>query len=223
MKADFCHILKRLFFVPGSCSTVFLYLSMVFVVCLLLSNVLAAKLIKVGSFSVSAGILIFPISYIINDVLSEVYGYEKTRSIIYCGFALNVFMVLIFEFAILLPAPMWFEHADAFQIILGSTPRTVLAGLVAYLFGSLVNARVLTRMKSRHDNSFGVRAIVSTIYGETTDSLLFVPIAFLGAMPCNQMLIMIGIQVVVKTFYETICLPVTTIVLNKIKVVENIE
>lgn len=201
-------------------SSVFLYLSIVFVVCLLLSNILAAKLLKIGDFSVTSGILVFPISYIINDILSEVYGYKKAKRVIICGFALNVFMVLIFELAIILPAPEWFQNGDAFKTILGTTFRTVLAGLSAYLFGSLVNSKVMTVMKGKQNNKFGIRAIVSTIFGEATDSLIFVPIAFLGTMPINEMLMMILIQVVIKTVYEIICLPVTTVIVKK---VENYE
>lgn len=204
-------------------STIFLYLSIVFIVCFLLSNILASKLLKFGTFSVSAGILVFPISYIINDVLSEVYGYTKAKKIIVLGFILNIFMAIIFKLAIILPAPDFFENSHAFEIILGSTPRIVLAGLVAYLFGSLVNAKVVDKMKKNSKNRFFVRAILSTIFGETVDSLIFVPIAFFGTMPFLQMLIMILLQVILKTLYEVICLPITTLVVCKIKRYERKE
>ena len=204
-------------------STIFLYLSIVFIVCFLLSNILASKLLKFGTFSVSAGILVFPISYIINDVLSEVYGYTKAKKIIVLGFILNIFMAIIFKLAIILPAPDFFENSHAFEIILGSTPRIVLAGLVAYLFGSLVNANVVDKMKKNPKNRFFVRAILSTIFGETVDSLIFVPIAFFGTMPFLQMLIMILLQVILKTLYEVICLPITTLVVSKIKRYERKE
>lgn len=204
-------------------STIFLYLSIVFIVCFLLSNILASKLLKFGTFSVSAGILVFPISYIINDVLSEVYGYTKAKKIIVLGFILNIFMAIIFKLAIILPAPDFFENSHAFEIILGSTPRIVLAGLVAYLFGSLVNAKVVDKMKKISKNRFFVRAILSTIFGETVDSLIFVPIAFFGTMPFLQMLIMILLQVILKTLYEVICLPITTLVVSKIKRYERKE
>lgn len=200
-----------------SYSPFFLYLAITFVVCLLLSNILAAKLLKIGRFSVTAGVLVFPISYIINDILSEVYGYEKAKKIILCGFVLNVFMVLIFQLAFIIPSPEWFTNDEAFKLILGSTPRTVLAGLVAYLLGSLVNAKVLTKMKAKENNKFGIRAIVSTLFGEATDSLIFVPIAFLGSVPFMEILGMIFIQVVIKTSYEIVCLPVTSILVKKVK------
>lgn len=200
-----------------TCSMIFLYLSVVYVVCLLLSNILASKLLKLGTYSITAGILVFPISYIINDILAEVYGYNKARKVIICGFALNIFMVLIFELAIWLPSPEWFQNGEAFKTILGTTFRTVTAGLLAYLFGSIVNAKVMSKMKRKANNKFGIRAIVSTIYGETTDSLIFVPIAFLGLMPIDQLLIMIGLQIFVKTLYEVICLPLTTVIVKKVR------
>lgn len=203
-------------------SELFIILSIVFVTCLLMSNILAAKLLKIGAYSITAGVLIFPVSYIINDIFSEIYGFEKTKKVIYIGFIMNIFMVLIFSLAIFLPAPIWFENSDAFALILGTTPRTCFASLVAYLFGSLINAKVLVKMKGKANNKFGVRAIVSTICGEFVDSLLFVTIAFIGKTPHNQLISMIIIQVILKTLYEIICLPVTGIVVNKIKKYEKI-
>ncbi len=203
-------------------SELFLYLAVVFVVCLLLSNILAAKLLKVGVYSVTAGVLVFPISYIINDIISEVYGFDKAKKIIVFGFLMNIFMVLVFSLAIIIPAPVWFKNGEAFKTILGSTTRNCFASLIAYLFGSLVNAKVLVKMKENKNNKFGVRAIVSTIFGEFTDSLLFVCIAFIGSISFNQFITMIAIQVVLKTLYEFICLPVTSKIINKVKEYENI-
>lgn len=198
----------------NTCSMLFLYLSIIFVVCLLLSNILAAKLLKVASFSVSAGVLVFPISYIINDILAEVYGYQKAKSIIVCGFIMNIFMAVVFIIAIALPSPEWFENDTYFELVLGSTPRTVLAGLFAYLFGSLVNAKVLSKMKARANSRFGVRAIASTVFGEATDSIIFVLGAFGGTISLQQMFGMMFIQVVLKTFYEIACLPLTIVIVN---------
>lgn len=198
-------------------STIFLYLSIVFVVCLLLSNILAAKLLKIGPYSVTSGVLVFPISYIINDILAEVYGYKKAKKVIIFGFIMSLFMVIIFSLAIFLPAPVWFENSEAFKTILGSTPRIAFAGFVAYLLGSLANAKVLVKMKGNNESKFGIRAIVSTIAGEGIDSLIFVPISFFGTISTEQMLQMILIQVIIKTVYEIICLPLTTFVLGKVK------
>ena len=203
-------------------SELFLFLSIVFITCLLISNILAAKLLKIGSYSVTSGVLVFPISYIINDIFSEIYGYEKAKKVILFGFIMNIFMVLVFSLAIALPAPIWFENSDAFKLILGSTPRTCFASLMAYLFGSLVNAKVLIKMKKNEKNRFGVRAIVSTIFGEFTDSLIFVFIAFFGSISISQIISMILIQVIIKTLYEFICLPITSVLVKKIKLYEQL-
>lgn len=202
-------------------SGLFIVLSIIFVTCLLMSNILAAKLLKIGNYSITAGVLVFPISYIINDIFSEIYGYEKSKKVILIGFAMNIFMVLIFSLAILLPAPTWFENSDSFAIILGTTPRTCLASLMAYLFGSLVNSKVLVKLKGKNEKHFGIRAIVSTLCGESVDSLLFVTIAFIGLMTSTQLITMILIQVILKTVYEIICLPITKFAVNKIKKYED--
>lgn len=198
-------------------SDLFMYMSIIFVVCLLVSNILATKLLKIGNYSVTAGVLVFPISYIINDIFSEVYGYEKTKKVIIFGLIMNIFMVLVLSLAIVLPAPVWFENNEAFKTILGSTPRTCLASLMAYLFGSLVNAKVLVKMKKNAKGKFGIRAIVSTIFGELTDSLIFVFIAFFGKISLLQIVSMILIQVIFKTLYEMLCLPITTVIVKKVK------
>ena len=202
-------------------SELFLYLSIVFIVCLLLSNILAAKLLKLGPYSITAGVLVFPISYIINDILSEVYGFNKAKKIIILGFIMNIFMIFIFTLAITLPSPSWFENDNAFNTILGTTPRNSLASLIAYLFGSLVNSKVLVKMKKNNNDKFSIRAIVSTIFGELTDSLLFVLIAFIGKIPINQIITMIILQVIIKTIYEIICLPLTILLVKRVKIYEN--
>ena len=196
----------------------FLYMSIIFVCCLLLSNILASKILSVGpTFSITAGALVFPVSYIINDIFAEVYGYEKTKKIIIFGFIMNLFMTLIITLAIFLPSPAYYENSKAFSTILGSTPRNFIASLLAYLIGSLVNAKVMVVMKANKKNKFGVRAIISTILGELTDSCIFVLVAFLFKLTINQLLIMILTQVVLKSLYEIICLPVTMKVVRKVE------
>ncbi len=199
----------------------FLYMSIIFVCCLLLSNILASKILSVGpTFSITAGALVFPVSYIINDIFAEVYGYEKTKKIIIFGFIMNLFMTLIITLAIVIPSPVWYKNSEAFKTILGSTPRNFIASLLAYLIGSLVNAKVMVVMKSNKKNKFGVRAILSTVFGELTDSCIFVLVAFLFKLTINQLLIMILTQVVLKTLYEILCLPITIRVIDKVKMYE---
>ena len=203
-------------------SNLFIYLSMTFVVCLLLSNILAAKMLAIGKFSITAGTLVFPISYIINDVLSEVYGYKKTKNIVLAGFILQLFMIIVFAVAIYLPAPAWFENSDEFALILGSTPRIAVAGLISYLFGSLVNAKVLVKMRDKSEKYFGIRAVLSTLFGETVDSMIFVPAAFFGTMPNKEILTMILSLITLKTLYETVFLPITYQVIKRVKKYEKI-
>lgn len=200
-------------------SLLFLFLSVLFITCLLLSNILAAKLLRIGEWSVTAGVLGFPISYILNDIMTEVYGFKLAKKVIYIGFLMNFFMVLIFSLAIVLPAPTWYEMSDEFAMIIGSTPRIIIAGLAAYLSGSLVNARVMSRMKikSNDGRKFGLRAIVSTLVGETIDSGVFVPIAFGGLISVGQILNMMMVQVILKTLYECICLPLTAVIVRRVR------
>jgi hypothetical protein len=200
----------------------FLYMSIIFVCCLLISNILASKILSIGSsFSITAGALVFPISYIINDIFAEVYGYDKTKKVIIFGFIMNLFMSLIFTLAIFLPAPVWYQNSEAFKTILGSTPRVFVASLFAYLLGSLINAKTMVVMKSNKNNKFGVRAVLSTVFGELTDSIIFVFIAFIGSLTFKNILIMIVTQVVLKTLYEILCLPVTIRVIDVVKKYEN--
>ena len=200
-------------------TSLFLFLSIVFITCLLLSNILAAKLLRIGNWSVTAGVLVFPISYILNDIMTEVYGLKLARKVIYMGFLMNFFMVLVFSLAIVFPAPDWYEMSDEFAMILGSTPRITIAGLAAYLSGSLVNASVMNKMKIKSVNGrkFGLRAVVSTIVGETVDSCVFVPIAFGGLISIGQIISMMAIQVILKTLYECICLPLTSNIVKRVK------
>ena len=200
----------------------FLYMSIIFVSCLLLSNILASKILSVGSsVSITAGALVFPISYIINDIFAEVYGYEKTKKVIVFGFIMSLFVSLIITLAIFLPSPVWYQNSEAFKTILGATPRNFIASLFAYLLGSLINAKTMVIMKSNKNNKFGVRAILSTIFGELTDSIIFVLIAFIGDLTLKNIVVMIVTQVVLKTLYEILCLPVTIRVIDKVKEYES--
>ena len=202
-------------------SKVFLYLGITFVVCLLLADILATKLVAIGRYSIPASIIIFPVSFIINDILAEVYGYKSAKRVIVWGFVMRFLMVILFTTAIILPAPSWYGDSEAFKTILGSTPRIVLAGFCSYLAGSLANAKVLVKMKSKDEGKFGIRAIVSTIAGEGVDSLIFIPIAFFGTVEFSELIKMIILQVSLKTLYEAICLPITMLVLKYVKRYEN--
>ena len=126
-------------------------------------------------------------------------------------------MMLIITLAIVIPSPDWYKNSDAFATILGSTPRNFIASVSAYLVGSLVNAKVMVLMKANKSNRFGVRAIISTILGELSDSIIFVLVAFLFNLTIDQLIIMIITQVTLKTLYEILCLPITVRVIEKVK------
>jgi queuosine precursor transporter len=205
-------------------SVTFMLAGILFTTCLILSNILAVKIINIGNWAAPAGVLIFPLAYILNDVIAEVWGYRKARLIIWAGFAMNLLTVLFFSVSIVMPSAPFWQNQEAFQTIIGLTPRIVLASLTAYLAGSFLNAFILSRMKVRSNGKFfGIRAVVSTLAGESIDSLLFITIAFAGIFPMYALLTMVVTQTLLKTTYEIIILPITTIVVVKIKQVEGID
>ena len=202
----------------------FMLLAILFNVCLIASNLLETKVIQVGGITATAGLLIFPISYIINDCIAEVWGYKKARLIIWSGFAMNFLGVGFAQLAVMLPAAPFWEGEESFNFVFGMAPRIVFASLCAFLVGSFINAYVMSRMKvASKGKHFSARAVISTLLGESADSLIFFPIAFAGVIPTNELLMMIGIQAFLKSAYEVIILPVTIQVVKYIKKVEGID
>lgn len=197
-----------------------LILTVLFVSCLLISNVLTAKQVKLPfNITMTGAVIIFPITYILSDVFSEVYGYRWSRITCYIGFAMNLLMVIVFSIVIASPAPDHWKNQEAFQVVLGSTPRVLFASLVAYLVGDYVNDNVFRKMKEKHiddHKKFGLRAILSSLVGELADSLIFLPIAFIGVLPLKVLAIMTITQVLIKTGYELLMLPVTRIIVHKV-------
>lgn len=193
-------------------------LGILFNVCLITANLLETKVISVCGLTVTAGLLVFPISYIINDCITEVWGFRKAGLIIWTGFAMNSFVVTLGLVAVALPpAPFW-EGEEHFNFVFGMAPRIVVASLAAFLVGSFLNAYVMSRMKLRSgERHFSVRAIVSTVAGETADSLLFFPIAFGGVIAWRELAGMMVLQIVLKSMYEVVILPVTVRVVRFIK------
>ena len=151
------------------------------------------------------------------DLFSEVYGYRWSRITCYIAFTMNLLMVIVFSLVIISPAPDYWTNQEAFMTVLGNTPRVLVASLTAFVIGDLVNDRVFRKMKKRYPDShrgFGRRAIWSSLCGEIVDSLIFLPIAFLGLMPLSNLVVMTITQVFLKTGYEIIILPVTTYVVK---------
>ncbi len=206
-------------------STLYMVLVTVYVACLLISNVTAVKTFSLGPFNLPAAVLLFPIVYIVNDLLAEVYGFKKARTAIYMGFGLNLFMVLYFALAIALPAGPFFGAQDAFATILGSTPRMLIASLAAYFIGSTLNAKIMVSLRDASRGAGGIalfsRCILSTLAGELCDSLIFITIAFVGSMPIEQILTMVVIQATFKTLYEMVVFPLTNIIIKKVRNIES--
>ncbi|MDD2438048.1 MAG: queuosine precursor transporter [Massilibacteroides sp.] len=205
-------------------SVPFMLLGILFNLCLLTSNLLETKVVQIFGLTTTAGLIVFPISYIINDCIAEVWGFKKARLIIWSGFASNFLLIAFAQIAIQLPtAPFW-EGEEAFNFIFGLAPRIAVASLIAFLAGSFINAYVMSKMKiASQGKHFSVRAILSTLAGESVDSLIFFPIAFVGLVPMDQLLIMIATQAVLKSLYEVIILPVTIRVVKYIKKTEGMD
>jgi len=202
-------------------SVAYMWLAIVFVTCLIASNMFEAKLLDLHWFSVTAGLLCFPISYIIGDVTTEVYGFKAARRVIWAGFAMNFFVVALGGLACMLPAPAFWTNGEAFDTVFGLAPRIACASLTAFVSGSIINAWVMDRMHNVHgEKHFSLRAIASTLAGEGVDSLIFFPMAFGGTMPGMELLKMMVVQIFLKTLYEVIILPVTIQVVKYFKKLE---
>ena len=201
-------------------------LTLLFVVSLLISNIITSKQVQLPFGIVMTGaVVIFPITYILSDIFSEVYGYKWSRFTCYLAFIFNLFMVLIFTVVIKSPAPNYWLNQEAFEIVLGNTPRILFASLSAFMLGDFINDKVFKKMKDKHLNNhkgFRLRAVISSLCGEFTDSLIFIPLAFNGTMPVKTMVIMGITQVLIKTSYELIILPITNILMEKVSKYENL-
>lgn len=196
-------------------------LGILFNVCLIAANLLETKVINLCGLTVTAGLLVFPVSYIINDCIAEVWGFRKARLIIWTGFAMNFFVVSLGLVAVAIPAAPFWQGEEHFNFVFGMAPRIVAASLAAFLVGSFLNAYVMSRMKLRSGGRhFSVRAIASTVVGETADSLLFFPIAFGGIIAWQELAVMMLLQIVLKSMYEVVILPVTVRVVRFIKRVD---
>lgn len=188
----------------------------VFTASLIVSNIIAGKTFDFFSFALPCGVIIFPVIYIVNDILAEVYGYEKAKKVILLGFLMNLVAVICYQVTIWLPAPVFFENSDAFAVVLGSTLRLLAASFAAYLVGSLINAKLMVVLKRWDDDRLFLRCILSTFFGEGLDAIIFITIGFLGTMPLEALLLMIVAQALFKTVYEIIVYPFTKYVIGSV-------
>lgn len=206
-------------------SVSFMLMGILFCTCLVASNLLETKVLQLGPVSLTAGFMVFPVSYILNDCIAEVWGYRKARLMIWMGFLMNFFVVALGLLAVALPAAgYWAENEPHFNFVFGLAPRMAVASFTAFLVGSFLNAYVMSKMKlASGGKHFSVRAIVSTLVGEGADSLIFFPLAFAGLMPFGEVIKLMLIQVVAKTLYEVVALPLTIRVVNKVKQLEGVD
>lgn len=205
-------------------SKLFVVIGCLFVTCLLVSNIIAGKLITVFGLVLPAAVLLFPLNYIFGDVLTEVYGFAKTRLIIWTGFVCNILMALVFMATIALPFPSFWEGQGAYAVVLGMTPRIVFASLVAYFIGEWSNSAVLSRMKLITKGRWlWTRTIGSTVVGQGLDTVIFITITFWGTVTGQVLVQMIIAQYLWKVIYEVIITPFTYIVVNWIKRKEGVD
>ena len=199
-------------------SVLFMLFSILFCVCLIAANILETKQISVLGISLTGGLIVFPISYIINDCVCEVWGFQKARLLIWTGFAMNFFFVAMGALCDWIPgAPYWTNEAG-FHAIFGLAPRVAATSFVAFIVGSFANAYVMSKMKIRDKGrNFSLRAILSTIVGESFDSVIFFPLALGGVVPTEELPKLMLWQVLLKTVYEVIALPITIRIVKALK------
>ena len=205
-------------------STTFLLMAVAFTVCLITSNLFATKIFSLGwGINLPGAVIIFPISYILNDCLTEVWGYRKARLVIWTAFLANLLVVLLGQLVVWLPSASFWDGGEHFEYMFNMGPRVAFASLVAFLAGSTMNALVMSKMKvADKGRRFGLRAILSSLAGEVLDSMIFMPIAFFGT-PMKVLGTMMLFQVSFKVVYEIVILPVTSLVVRKVKESEGVD
>ena len=199
-------------------SVLFMLFSILFCVCLIAANILETKQISVLGISLTGGLIVFPISYIINDCVCEVWGFQKARLLIWTGFAMNFFFVAMGALCDWIPGAPYWTNEVGFHAIFGLAPRVAAASFVAFIVGSFANAYVMSKMKIRDKGrNFSLRAILSTIVGEGFDSIIFFPLALGGVVPTEELPKLMLWQVLLKTVYEVIALPITIRIVKALK------
>lgn len=215
--------LKKLFKVEKPVSMLQVFLTILFVSALILSNIISARLFNFFGYAMTCAVVVFPITYILSDLFSEVYGYKWSRITCYIGFTMNLLAVGVFYLTSCLPAVIPAQN-KAFNSVLIGTFSCTMASFIAFVVGDFINDKVFAKMKSKHQGltnhkGFAFRAILSSVAGELVDSCIYLPLAFLVFNPIMNIvdvLIMIGLQVLLKTTYELIILPLTMFLTKKV-------
>ena len=205
-------------------STWFLVVVALFIASLIASNIVAVKLIEFSGLILTAAIVIFPISYIIGDVLTEVYGYRRARRAIWLGFLSNLVVVVVIVIAGVLPAAEFWKNQAEFDLILGQTPRILVASFVAYLVGEFTNSYILAKLKvATEGRHLWLRTIGSTLIGQGLDSIIFVVIAFVGVLSSEILIATMVTQWLVKSGYEVVATPLTYLAVGFLKARDGVD
>jgi uncharacterized integral membrane protein (TIGR00697 family) len=205
-------------------SRYFIVVVALFITCLITANIIAVKLVSVFGLVLPAAVIVFPISYILGDVLTEVYGYPQARKVIWLGFACNLILVIGIWLGGLLPAAGFWDGQSAYERILGYTPRILVASFLAYLVGEFSNSFVLAKMKIATKGRYlWTRTIGSTLVGQGLDSAVFITLAFAGTIPLSGILSAIITQWLVKAAYEAAVTPFTYKAVNFLKHREGLD
>jgi queuosine precursor transporter len=205
-------------------SSYFIILVSLFITCLITANITAVKLINVFGLIMPAAIIIFPISYILGDVFTEVYGYRQARRIIWLGFFCNLFLVIVVYIGLVIPAASFWDGQAAYERILGYTPRILAASFLAYLTGEFSNSFVLAKIKiATKGRMLWLRTITSTLIGQGLDSMVFITLSFVGTMPIEALFLAVLTQWIVKSLYEAMVTPITYMAVNFLKRHEGLD
>ena len=205
-------------------SKVFIILCSLNITCLLISNIITIKTINILGVIFTAGDVLFPITYILNDVFTDIYGFNKSKLIIWTSFFCNLLMIIIFKITILLPSSDSFVMQEELANILGTTPRILIASFIAFLVGNFANSIIMSKLKVKTEGKYlALRTISSTLVGEALDTLIFIPIVFINSLDLQTMIFLIINTFILKLFLEIILTPVTYKVIKFIKKKEKID
>jgi len=209
---------------PDKISPLYIVLTVLFVTCLMIANIVSGRLVQIGSLTLTSAIFLFPITYIFGDILTEVYGFERSRLVIWLGIIANIIMSLYFWLIIKIPVPVFFENGAAYTTVLGFTPLVVFASILGFFAGEFANSSALSILKKvTHGKWLWTRTIGSTIVGEFVDTAIFITIAFAAVLPIGALIPMLIAQYVFKTLYEIIATPLTYFIVKKVKKVEQLD
>ena len=194
------------------------YLFGIYCAGIIIQNILATKNIDITIFTVTTGILVSPLVFIIQDIQTEIFGYKKAKKMIILGYLMNFIAIMLYTFSISIPSSSTYTNQEAFTTILGTTPRIAIASFIAYMIGALINSKVIEKLKNKHEKNLFFRAISSTVVGQFIDNMLFAVIAFIGILPTQAIISMIVGGTLFEIIYEIIFYPITKKLIQKIKV-----